>query len=276
MIYVVGLNKHNDGVRVYKFFESETESFFGGKAELLKDLMTKGIMDKRHANLLNDEALPTIWFNPLICKQTGMNSTGSEYILLCKTDKNLFKLVNHIGKVSYTDNKMLNTYTKDNKIANRRIINGEYQSIGTYNITKDMQFEAEIARKYKIYNAKSTLLGRNMSFEYTVEGKQVRLEKYMGSSTDVIVPNFVTTINQGAFLNCRIEAITLDNGLKYIGNSAFQNNWITDIIIPQTVEFIGWGVFYGNNRLISEKHGYNPDTVKMLNKKTIAVDKYYK
>ena len=70
---------------------------------------------------------------------------------------------------------------------------------------------------------------------------------YGGANKDnVIVPDGVLTIGTQAFYNCGISKITLSDGLTTISNYAFEINNLTELEIPTTVTYIGYGVINGN------------------------------
>ncbi len=59
--------------------------------------------------------------------------------------------------------------------------------------------------------------------------------------TSVVVPSTVDTIEDNAFRSCtRLTSVTLNEGLKYIGNRAFcQDAALPGVVIPSTVAFVG-------------------------------------
>jgi len=69
------------------------------------------------------------------------------------------------------------------------------------------------------------------------------------SLTAVTIPSGVVTIGNEAFQFCNyIETLDLSNAtsLQHIGNSAFQNTQITEIVIPSSLKYIGNNAFFGN------------------------------
>ena len=57
--------------------------------------------------------------------------------------------------------------------------------------------------------------------------------------TNVIVPNGVVAINDGAFENSLVISVNLPDGLKLIGKRAFANSkYLREINIPLTVNRI--------------------------------------
>ena len=68
---------------------------------------------------------------------------------------------------------------------------------------------------------------------------------------EIIIPNRVTTISDGAFSNCSlITSVILPNGLTRIGNAVFYDcTGLTSITIPNCVTSIGQWAFYGCSNL---------------------------
>ena len=223
--------------------------------------------------MLENEATYENWYNPIHCKKEKIH-TGSDYVLLCKIDTNIFKLASYQENVIYLDSEKLGIAIRENKIANCAIINGEVMVSDMYKVTRDIQFEQEVAEKYIKYVAKTALLGCKMSFDYTIEGRQVKLDSYTGTSKNVIVPKFVTVITRRAFIKCGIETITLNEGLEYIGYYAFEGCNIAEITIPETVKFMGEGIFYLNKKLINSDGTYRKDRIKILNENTEVLDNH--
>lgn len=74
------------------------------------------------------------------------------------------------------------------------------------------------------------------------------------TSNTVIIPSGVTNIGTDAFNSSVIHNLTLNNGLKVIGDRAFYNNNISnELTIPSTVTSIGTQAFYMNQNLPSVK-----------------------
>lgn len=71
------------------------------------------------------------------------------------------------------------------------------------------------------------------------------LEKYNGVSTEVVIPNSVTRIGDGAFKGCAgLTSVTIPNSVTSIGSSAFEGcTGMTHVTIPNSVTSIGSGAF---------------------------------
>ena len=97
------------------------------------------------------------------------------------------------------------------------------------------------------------------------------------------MPNFITTIINGAFNYKGITELRLSEGLKFIGSHAFRDNNINTVVIPSTTEFIGDAAFRGNKNLVTVtrvKNGnriveFNENSFKVLGSKIIIIDKLF-
>ena len=96
-------------------------------------------------------------------------------------------------------------------------------------------------------------LTNDNGFVVHTDGEQKVLVAYFGSKTNVVVPSYVTQINQFAFYNCQgIKSITIPNSVTSIGNSAFYGcSDLVSITIPNSVTSIGNSAFYGCSDLVS-------------------------
>ena len=79
------------------------------------------------------------------------------------------------------------------------------------------------------------------------------LVKYKGKSTEVTIPNNVTSIGLWAFHNCTsLRSITIPNSVESIGMRAFEScSSLTSIIIPNSVTSIDSFAFKGCSSLTS-------------------------
>lgn len=78
------------------------------------------------------------------------------------------------------------------------------------------------------------------------------LEQYNGSDPEVIIPEDVTVIGQGAFRQTCVERVVFHKGVKEIQKDAFANcGKLKEIVIPSTVKVIGEGAFRQCMNLVS-------------------------
>lgn len=73
--------------------------------------------------------------------------------------------------------------------------------------------------------------------DYIIEGTTVI--KYIGTKKQTVVPEFITKIGENAFANGDVENVTLPEGLKVIGKTAF--GWcenLKEIVFPEGLEII--------------------------------------
>lgn len=96
-------------------------------------------------------------------------------------------------------------------------------------------------------------------FEYKIERSVATITKFIGNSTDVVVPTYindtvVSVIGNRAFENCtELKNITLTDGyIKTIEGGAFYNcTGLTSVIIPDSVQNMGIETFAGCSNLES-------------------------
>lgn len=70
------------------------------------------------------------------------------------------------------------------------------------------------------------------------------LTKYTGGEDDVVIPNGIISIGDGAFWNCTMTSVSIPFGVTSIGESAFQNcPNLTSASIPSGVTSIGESAF---------------------------------
>ncbi|WP_299678057.1 leucine-rich repeat domain-containing protein [uncultured Dokdonia sp.] len=71
---------------------------------------------------------------------------------------------------------------------------------------------------------------------------------FLNSITSVIIPNSITSIEASTFgNNSSLETVSIPNTITTIGASAFVNNDLLEVVIPDSVETIGDGAFFGNS-----------------------------
>lgn len=90
-------------------------------------------------------------------------------------------------------------------------------------------------------------------------------------SGDIVIPETfvyndvtytVTAITESAFMNQHINTIVLPNTITSIGNSAFSGSNLTSIVIPNSVTSMGSDVFYCCRNLVSVELSQNLTTIE--------------
>ena len=79
--------------------------------------------------------------------------------------------------------------------------------------------------------------------------------------TSVLIPNTVTSIGESAFIYNNLTSITIPNGVTSIGSNAFNYNQLTNVTIPSSVTIIDYNAFENN-----------PNLTKIVNKTGKAFD----
>lgn len=100
---------------------------------------------------------------------------------------------------------------------------------------------------------------------------------------NIVIPETVTTIEEGAFINSRsLKTITIPAGVTTLGDGIFYNSGISNVVISEGLTIIGERMFMGCDELTSVKL---PDTIKEIresafshcsNLKTITIPKAVK
>ena len=282
MIYLISIVEDaEEALKSYLLFESNTDSFFMCKEGYLKGLIAEQKIAIQNIALDNNKIIIKNWPHPIHHKgsdkdwQKIMKEAISEYacILICQTNDDSFKLAGSNEHTYTVNGEELKEYIKNNRITNCSIEDKQYKSIDTYTINKDIQFEKHIASEYDKHVAITSLLGRKVSFDYIIEGREVKLKNYTSSTKDVIIPKFITAIMESAFAYRGLKTLILNEGLKYIGRDAFSRCSISEVTIPKTVEFICESAFIAN-RDIQTIEGNLTNNIKTLNKDTIIIKKY--
>lgn len=63
------------------------------------------------------------------------------------------------------------------------------------------------------------------------------------SMTEVILPESLKTIDYNAFIGNCLKTLKLNDGLESIGTAAFQISYLTSVVVPDSVTFIGKNAF---------------------------------
>ena len=69
------------------------------------------------------------------------------------------------------------------------------------------------------------------------------LQKYSGESIDVVIPDNVTKIADGAFKGMGIRSVVIPDSVTHIGKDAFASTQLKELVIPDSVVKIDDGAF---------------------------------
>lgn len=156
-----------------------------------------------------------------------------------------------IGSCAFRDCTGLTSVTIGNSVTS--IGNGAfwycYKLVEVYNksalsITAGSSDNGEVAYYAKnVYTNEggSKLTTDENGYVIYTDGDQKILVAYRGTETELVLPSYITEINNHAFYNCRaLTSITIPSSVKVIGGSAFRNcSGLTSITIPNGVRYIG-------------------------------------
>ena len=277
MLYLIKIgNDHRleEKYKTYHLFETHTESFISGESDFVIQLLEKYNFEAVNFCIGKGKIKVKQWPHKIRTTSDSSSSLRSLYILLTKQNEQTFKIVSSNGRVHNAYSDALKTFIRQDQIANCNFIRAEnlYKSIDTYKTDKDTKFEKYIDTKYEEFRAKTLMVGLDISFRYVIEGKDVKLTNYTGTSRKIIIPSFITTIGPKVFRNIGIAELILSEGLKYIGCEAFRDKEIAKVKIPKSVKIIGRLAFYSSNTSLMENDGYTKDAIDVQNKQTIIID----
>ena len=241
MLYLTKAELTNNNEPIYDLFETHTESTIRADTELVIQLIKTHGMEAKNIYIEDNKVLIKDWPHNIKPYSKNKGERALNYILLGKINEQKFKVINCGGGVILATNEYLKELIDCNIVANCKVKGHRwsgYRSIDTYTIVTDPDFISQIDEKYKEFKAKAMLLGMDISFDYIIENKEVKIKRYIGTSNRVMIPNFITAICYEAFAHARIQELTLNTGLKHIGNNAFAGNKVKSIVLPKTVEFV--------------------------------------
>ena len=287
MLYILGSithtfnRKEEEEVIRYRVIDTLSESYMLILPTQLESIIATSNIQVANAIIHNSKIQVNDWVKKVIEGPTSINKEDSEKcsVILLAKEGNKYKVADYTGEIGKISFKQLEERIHGRKVANcsiEDIKNGQIKGIDTYEIIEDKKFETETESKYEAFIAKLGLLGYgDMSFEYEIENHQVKLKKYIGSSTNIILPSFITAIMEKAFEDVDMDTINLNEGLEVIGRLAFgcrrRLEELNRVIIPSTVQLIGNEAFYNHSKLYSTDIRLNMSRVELRNSNTIIV-----
>ena len=114
---------------------------------------------------------------------------------------------------------------------------------GTYAVTMSTEY-AKVSRQATLDVVTKRTGDPDSDFQYTLNGKTATITGYLGTNTNVAIPNIiegclVTCIGDEAFAGCSSSSITISDSVTSIGNEAFAGCSSLSITIPDSVTLIG-------------------------------------
>lgn len=265
MLYVIELMEYSEGPPRYKVYETKTDS----KIQCSREEVN------RMAKVLNRKVCGLEVGNETY--KRSYNSVRKVYdiksadILIGRVGQDEFKVIFY-GIPQVVSSGKLKNAIGYGTVVNCAIAieNGEkvYKSMDTCDILVMEAFKQDIKRQYSSFIALTKTMGLDNSFEYEIEGNDVKLKNYTGMSGKVIVPKFITSIMERAFEDSEVTNVKLNNGLKYIGRLAFGNCLLKSLTIPESVQFLFKSALEDNNLIVIDGKWNN---VNILNKNIIML-----
>ena len=151
--------------------------------------------------------------------------------------------------VNFTGGKVLVHATDGNNVATVELtIVKEVLTYIEYGATEELSYDGAFSGiDVEFIKEKSTFSDSDKKGKWAFKGsiKRVVSSAFNGKKSlrSIILPEGITAINNGAFLNSGLEAITLPESLEGIGQSVFSGTQLKEITIPANVEGLGSSAF---------------------------------
>ena len=155
--------------------------------------------------------------------------------------------------VNFTGGKVLVHATDGNNVATVELtIVKEVLTYIEYGAMEELSCEGAFGgTDVEFVKEKSTFSASDEKGKWAFKGsiKRVESSAFNGKKSlrSIILPEGITVINNGAFLNSGLEAITLPESLEGIGQSVFSGTRLKEITIPANVEGLGSSAFEGSD-----------------------------
>ena len=155
--------------------------------------------------------------------------------------------------VNFTGGKVLVHATDGNNVATVELtIVKEVLTYIEYGATEELSYDGAFSGiDVEFIKEKSTFSDSDKKGKWAFKGsiKRVVSSAFNGKKSlrSIILPEGITAINNGAFLNSGLEAITLPESLEGIGQSVFSGTQLKEITIPANVEGLGSSAFEGSD-----------------------------
>ena len=121
--------------------------------------------------------------------------------------------------------------------------------LGWYDETFTTKYESAPQSDISLYAKWIDLSG----YRYEVDGSNITIYEYIGSDTEVVIPEGVTSIGSFAFHLCtNLASVTIPNSVTSIGERAFEYcSNLRSVTIPNSVTSIGDHAFFNCRSLTS-------------------------
>lgn len=155
--------------------------------------------------------------------------------------------------VNFTGGKVLVHATDGNNVATVELtIVKEVLTYIEYGATEELSYDGAFSGiDVEFIKEKSTFSDSDKKGKWAFKGsiKRVVSSAFNGKKSlqSIILPEGITVINNGAFLNSGLEAITLPESLEGIGQSVFLGTQLKEITIPANVVGLGTSAFEGSD-----------------------------
>ena len=155
--------------------------------------------------------------------------------------------------VNFTGGKVLVHATDGNNVATVELtIVKDVLTYIEYGAMEELSCEGAFGgTDVEFVKEKSTFSASDEKGKWAFKGSIKRVESgaFNGKKSlrSIILPEGITVINNGAFLNSGLEAITLPESLEGIGQSVFSGTRLKEITIPANVGALGTSAFEGSD-----------------------------
>lgn len=155
--------------------------------------------------------------------------------------------------VNFTGGKVLVHATDGNNVATVELtIVKDVLTYIEYGAMEELSCEGAFGgTDVEFVKEKSTFSDSDKKGKWAFKGSIKRVESgaFNGKKSlrSIILPEGITVINNGAFLNSGLEAITLPESLEGIGQSVFSGTRLKEITIPANVRALGTSAFEGSD-----------------------------
>lgn len=216
MIYAIAIIKDNGNIIGYRLLDSVTKKV---SDELCEDII-------EHINASNieidnldiqDGKLIMIRMDNNICNYINKELKPIRHAILVALNRKSYTeyvVSDYEGNIIEMN---LHEFKKYNNLWN--MANTESPRVKTYSI--DEKKADELRKQLEVYKSKERLLGIN-NLDIEIIGNEAIIKASHNKDIKrLVIPSFVTVIDDKAFSEHEIESLTLNRNIKYVGDRAF-------------------------------------------------------